>query len=271
MMSDTDQVQENIFNAEVLDKDIKECYTSFTGAERIHLNLKKLTEEIALIPEAAHLLPLANSLKFDFGRMVSKAFQTVKAHSRKSALNILKNTWKLYEKNPSSELLYMLNKFMGISQTDLAVLTGVSQVAINSRIERYISSLLPNDFDPEGADEDEKADVVMAKLYRVASSNKIDRESINAAKVFLELYNKKVERSAVQKWRQVEIIADFFFSRLVPAIHQELVKAGASLDIRSICLPLFEGVSQEVAYVLDKLRMPEAGKKKKGRPKKNES
>ncbi|MCE5334531.1 MAG: hypothetical protein LLG06_08050 [Desulfobacteraceae bacterium] len=252
----------------------KQIYSVFKGADRIAFALKTLAEKLKALseghPEVEEVCAMARAIQYDFGRMLNVATRSTSVEGRVKALNVVKRFWRLNENSVSNEALHFLNVILGIPQTDIGILLGTSTANIGQRIDRYRTSLLPADINPDLMDEDDKAQLVMAKLYRVASSDKADRESINAARVFLELYNKQIERSSVEKWKQIEILADFFFSRLIPAMHQQLTLAGVKLDIRSICLPLFEEAGQELRTVVNKVKFVHTPKKK-GRPKKNDT
>jgi predicted transcriptional regulator len=251
---------------------VKSFYRGFKGAEQIAIQLQVLQEEVEKLPDNYEAIKMIRTLKYDYGRLISQNVKSAQWKDQKHAVKVLKNHWRWHEKNLSSEHVFMLVQGMGVPAMDLAELLGVSPAAVTQRVERYRQRQLPSGMDPDTLSDDQKAEYVLDKIYKAATANRIDRESVNAAKVFLELYTKRIERGMIEKWKQVEILAEFFFSRLLPAIHQQLVTSGTRLDIRALCLPLFEEANNEVQAVVTKMTLPNMlPKRKPGRPKKNEN
>lgn len=243
---------------EVTRGNTQECYITMTGAPGI---VEKLETLLAIGKERQddEVYQLARTIKWEFGRLCTIATAQIKSKKKSEALNVIAQDWGWQHKNIGYDIIYLLRTRCEMPVKDLAAILGVSEPAIVQGVQRYTEKIGEQNKLYEDSEKHERADLLMERIYRYIMDPlfpAMDRDKLNAAKAYVELYNKQLERDTSLTWRQVSLVSDWFFSELLPTLQQRLQAESASVNIRQICLDLFEKLSGEMKDLSTQIKVP---------------
>jgi predicted transcriptional regulator len=241
------------------------------GSEPIAKKIDQLLKLAKKTGASKDVIDLVISIQRHFLIWVHSRFKVAQTKNYKEALNIVASSWRLDNKNLTSEEIHLLSKRFGIPNVDIALLTGISSAAVGQRIARYEENR-PGGEITEDMSDDEMIAFLKRRLFEACTRDSLDREAINAIKTLIELHKQQIEKDIVTKWKMLAFLDEWFFSHLIPSIHQSLVMAGANIDIRAICLELFEKASTEMRELASRVKLPSPEQpepKKRGRKPKN--
>lgn len=246
------------------DANQKACFANIPGSQEIADKLAAIHERMGEDGAAADILASMAEVKSDYGLFIHRIYRQASTRALEDAFGVLRKKFKWEMDN---ETLAFMNRKLQIPIKYIAMLDGTSEQNVGKKIQRYLDKTIPFS-NTDGLGEDEKAEMVREALFLRATTGAQDRDSTNAAKAFLELWQKGKERDMVTKWRQIELIVDFLFSDFVPALHREFTDRKIDIDIRSIFHELFMGAEEELRNTLATVTVPEPSKKKPGRKRK---
>lgn len=244
-----------------IETNTQECYVTLIGATKIADRLDTLYK-ISKERNDEELKEHIRILKFEFGRMCTRAAKQTKCNSKAEALAILANDWGWQHKNLGYDIVHLIRTRCDVPAKDLAALLGISEAAVSLGLARHETKIGEQVRLYEDSEKHERADLLMDRIYRYIMDPNfpaMDRDKLNAAKGYIELYNKQLERDTSLTWRQVSLVSDWFFSELLPTLQQQLQSAGAGINIRQICLDLFEKLTGDIREITTKVKLPPTG------------
>jgi hypothetical protein len=247
----------------------QECYVTMIGAQGI---LEKLDKLMAMGKERSddELYALGRTLKWEFGRMCTRATAQVKAKKKSEALTILASDWGWQHKNLGYDIIHLLRTRCDLTAKDLSILLGISESAVIQGVQRYSEKIGEQTKLYEDSEKHERAELLMERIYSYIMDPNfpaMDRDKLNAAKAYVELYNKQLERDTSLTWHQVSMVSDWFFSELLPTLQQRLQAENSSVSVRQICLELFDKLTGDIRELSTKVKLPPKPGKEEDAPK----
>lgn len=242
-----DNSGDKVVSLAFLNKEVSEMNYRVSRLADIIENFEGIPEDVA---------KEVRSLAKHFNRIANQAINIEKVSTKEQAIDIIREVYVLHKKRIENDTVSMLSKVFGFTHDDIGLLVGMSGQAIQQRLRVYDEKLKASVIAMESSDSGERATTVLNRLYNyVMHSEVMDREVVNAAKAYVEMQSKQIERDILVKWKHIEVLSEFFFSRLLPELQMALSAEGSSVSLNPICMRIFDSGVDDLKAISESVKM----------------